>query len=148
MFLDTADGAYHKCPETKRDELTWAFLQSLQCMYHLCTSEFARSEKEMTEGLKIRLKLLPPVDLLLALAYSWLSMAIAAQGRYEEGLELLLKAGKVLDGPAGEIPTRRLIWGYNISRNYYCLNRFEEAEKILGESLAEAERLDSWYLQV
>jgi tetratricopeptide (TPR) repeat protein len=102
----------------------------------------------MTEGLKIRLELLPPDDLLLALAYSWLSMEIAAQGRLEEGLELLLKAGTVLDGPAGEIPTRRLIWGYNISRNYYCLSRFKEAEEILSQSLAEAERLESWYLQV
>lgn len=117
-------------------------------MYHLCTSEFVRSEKEMTEGLEIRLELLPQNDLLVALAYSWLSMAVAGQGRYAESLDLLLKAGKVLEGPAGEIPTRKLIWGYNTSRNYYCMGRFEEAENLLKESLADANRHEGWYMQV
>ena len=131
MFLDITDAAYHKCPETERDKLTWASLQYLQCMYHFCTSEFARSEREMTEGLKARCQLLTPDNLLLVLAYSSPSMAVAAQERYEEGLELLLRVSELLDGPAGEIPTRRLVWEYNMSRNYYCLNRFEEAEKIL-----------------
>lgn len=102
----------------------------------------------MSEGLKIRLELLPSDDLLLALAYSWLGMAVGAQERYDEGLDLLLKAGKILEGPAGEIPTRRLIWGYNTSRNYYCLGRFAEAETLLSEALADAERLRGWYMLV
>jgi hypothetical protein len=78
-------------------------------MYHFCTSEFNRSEKEMSEGLKIRLELLPHNDLLLALAYSWLGIAVGCQERYSEGLDLLLKAGKVLEGPAREVPKRKLI---------------------------------------
>ncbi|KAL3463577.1 hypothetical protein BJX64DRAFT_256963 [Aspergillus heterothallicus] len=147
-MLDTADSAYHRCPEEERDLLLWAFLQSLKCMYHFCTSEFKRSEKEMSEGLDIRLKLLSADDLLLALAYSWLAMAVGAQERYEEGLQLLLEAGKVLKGPAGDIPTRRLIWGYNTSRNYYCMGNFDQAEKLLSEALADAERSKSWYMQV
>jgi tetratricopeptide (TPR) repeat protein len=102
----------------------------------------------MTEGLEIRLELLSHDDLLIALAYSRLGMALGGQERYEEGLDLLLKAGKVLDGPAGEIPTRRLIWGYNTSRNYYCMGNFEQAERSLKASLDDAERLESWYLQV
>lgn len=147
-MLETADAAYQRCPEGERDPLLWAFLQSLKCMYHFCTSEFQRAEKEMSEGLEIRLKMLPADDLLLALAYSWLAMAVGAQERYEEGLSLLLKAGKVLEGPAGDIPTRRLIWGYNTSRNYYCMGKFEAAEKLLSEALADAERSKSWYMQV
>jgi len=147
-MLDTADAAYHKCAEKEQDRLLWAFLQSLKCMYHFYTSEFVRSEKEMTEGLDIRLEMLPSDDLLLALAYSWLGMAVGAQERYDEGLSLLLKAGKILDGPAGEIPTRRLIWGYNTSRNYYCMGRFEDAEKLLSEALADAESQEGWYMQV
>ena len=148
VFLDTASDAYHKCPGDQKDPLTWAFLQSLQCLYHLCTSEFARAADEMTDGLNIRLELLAPDDLLVSLAYSWLSMAIASQGRYEEALVPQLKAGEILDGPAGEIPGRKLVWGYNVSRNLYCLGRYEEADKVLSESLAEAERMESWYLQV
>lgn len=63
----------------------------------------------MSEGLKIRLELLPHNDLLLALAYSWLGIAVGCQERYSEGLDLLLKAGKVLEGPAREVPKRKLI---------------------------------------
>jgi tetratricopeptide (TPR) repeat protein len=102
----------------------------------------------MTEGLNLRLDLLEPDDLLVALAYSWLSMAVASQGRYEEALIPQLKAGEILDGPAGEIPGRKLVWGYNTSRNLYCLGRYEEANRLLSESLADAERMESWYLQV
>jgi tetratricopeptide (TPR) repeat protein len=102
----------------------------------------------MTDGLNIRLELLQPDDLLMALAYSWLSMAIASQGRYDEALVLQFKAGKIFEGPAGEIPGRKLVWGNNTSRNSYCLGRYEEADKLLSESLADAERMESWYLQV
>jgi tetratricopeptide (TPR) repeat protein len=102
----------------------------------------------MTNGLNIRLELLEPDDLLVALAYSWLSMAIASQGRYEEALVPQLKAGEILDGPAGKVPGRKLVWGYNASRNLYCLGRYEEADKILSESLADAETMESWYLLV
>jgi hypothetical protein len=52
-LLSSADSAYQKCPEEEQDRLLWAFVQSMKCMYHLCTSEFARSEREMAEGLKI-----------------------------------------------------------------------------------------------
>lgn len=148
IFLDTADTAFTRVPTGEQDQLLWAFLQSLKCMYHLCTSDFHTSEDEMREGLMIRLKLLQPDDLLLALGYSWLGMAVGAQGRYGEGLELLLKAGKVLEGPAGEIPTRKLIWGYNTSRNYYCMEKYAEAEMLLTAALEDAERLQSWYMQV
>lgn len=147
-ILETADSAYQRCPEGERDLLLWAFLQSLKCMYHFCTSEFEMSEKEMSEGLAIRLEMLPPDDLLLALAYSWLAMAVGAQERYEEGLDLLLKAGKILEGPAGDVPTRRLIWGFNTSRNYYCMGNFDEAEKLLSEALTDAETSQGWYMQV
>lgn len=102
----------------------------------------------MTDGLNIRLELLEPDDLLVALAYSWLSMAVASQGRYEEALILQMKAGEILDGPAGEIPGRKLVWGYNISRNLYCLGRYEEADNLQDKSLADAESMKSWYLQV
>lgn len=98
VFLDTASDAYHNCPSDRRDPLTWAFLQSLQCLYHLCTSEFTRATDEMTA---LRLDLLEPDDLLVALAYSWLSMAVASQGRYEEALIPQLKAGEILDWSGG-----------------------------------------------
>jgi hypothetical protein len=75
-------------------------------------------------------------------------MAVGAQGRLEEGLDLLPKAGKVLDGPAGDIPTRRMVWGFNTSPDYYCMGRYEEAESLLTEALAYAERNQSWYMQV
>ncbi|KAH8803590.1 hypothetical protein F5884DRAFT_510069 [Xylogone sp. PMI_703] len=146
-LLETAAVAYQKCPEEK-DKPLWAFIQSLMCMYHLSTAEFSRSESEMTEGLNIRLQLLPHDDLLIALAYSWLGMAVGSQERYEEGLDLLRKAGKILDGPAGDIPTRKLVWSYNTSRNYYCMKRYEEAESLLIVALADAERIQSWYLQI
>lgn len=116
-------------------------------MYHFCTSEFARSEREITESLDIRLKLLRADDLLLALTFSWLGMAVGAQEHYQEGLGWLLKAGKILEGPAGEIPTRKLIWGYNTSRNYYCMGRYEEAGELLQQSLEDADRLEGWYMQ-
>lgn len=101
----------------------------------------------MEEGLNIRQSLLSSDDILLALSYSWLGMAVAAQGRFEEGLHLLLKAGGVLEGPAGEIPTRKLVWGYNTARNYYCMGRYDEAEVLLTAALDNAEKLQSWYLQ-
>ncbi|KAF0329893.1 transcriptional xre family [Colletotrichum asianum] len=98
-LLDTADLAYDNCSQEEQDRLTWAHLQSLKCMYHFCTSEFSRSEKEMTQGLEIRLEMLQPHDLLLALSYSWLGMAVGAQernyycmGRFEEAENLLTKA--------------------------------------------------------
>ncbi|KAI1271205.1 hypothetical protein F5Y07DRAFT_383614 [Xylaria sp. FL0933] len=47
----------------------------------LFTSEFSRAEKEMQDGLDIRLELLPPNDLLIALAYSRLAVAVGAQER-------------------------------------------------------------------
>lgn len=114
-------------------------------MHHLCTSEFARSEREMTSSLAIRRELLPPGDLLLALSYSWLGMAVGAQERYDEGLNLLLQAGRILEGPAGQIPTRKMVWSFNASRNYYCMGRFDEAENLLGKALAAAEELGGWY---
>jgi hypothetical protein len=61
---------------------------------------------------------------------------------------LQLKAGKILEGPAGDIPGRKMVWGYNMSRNLYCLGRYEKADKLLSEFLADAERMESWYLQV
>ncbi|KAK1455472.1 hypothetical protein CMEL01_04232 [Colletotrichum melonis] len=144
-LLETADLAYSHCPEDEQDRLTWAHLQSLKCMYHFCTSEFSRSEREMTQGLEIRLEILEPHDLLLALSYSWLGMAVGAQERYEEGLDLLLKGRKILEGPAGKIPTRMMVWSFNTSRNYYCMGRFEEAEDLLSKALAAAEELGGWY---
>ncbi|KAK2596203.1 hypothetical protein QQS21_006351 [Conoideocrella luteorostrata] len=124
-LLKTADSAFNKCPEDTQDRLL-----------------------EMAEGLEIWLELLPHDDLLLALAYSWLGMAVGGQERYEEGIDLLLKAGKILEGPAGEIPTRKLVWGYNTSRNYYCMGHYDKAEHLLNESLEDAYRLQSWYMQV
>ncbi|KAF2753267.1 hypothetical protein EJ05DRAFT_504920 [Pseudovirgaria hyperparasitica] len=147
-LLDTSDDAYSKCSDDERDRLLLAFLLSLKCMHHFSTAEFARAEKEMTEGLEIRLRLLDPDDLLISLSYSWLGMAVGAQLRYAEGLDWLLKAGEVLDGPAGKIPTRRMVWGYNIACNYYCMGRFEEAERHLANALADADRLGSWYMHV
>ncbi|CAG8978829.1 hypothetical protein HYALB_00013203 [Hymenoscyphus albidus] len=144
-LLETADMAYKQCPEDERDKLIWAHLQSLKCMYHFCTSEFSRSETEMTECLSIRKQLLTSEDLLLSLSYSWLGMAVGAQERYDESLNLLLQAGKILEGPAGVIPTRKMVWRFNISRNYYCMSRFEEAEALLTEAIAAAEELGGWY---
>ncbi|KAK7990146.1 hypothetical protein PG989_010461 [Apiospora arundinis] len=146
-LLETAGLAFRSVPVDEQDKLLWAFLQSLNCMHHLCTSEFIKAENEQEEGLQIRLSNLPSDDILLALSYSWLGMAVGAQGRLEEGLELLLKAGKILEGPAGKIPTRKLVWGYNTSRNYYCMERYQDAEVLLTEALSDAERLKSWYLQ-
>ncbi|KAL8658195.1 MAG: hypothetical protein Q9226_001193 [Calogaya cf. arnoldii] len=147
-MLATADAAYRKCPGEGRDRLLWAVLQSLRCMYHLSTAGFTQAEEEGIEGLNIRLELLSEDDLLIALSYSWLGMAVGGQERYEDRLQLLLKAGKVLEGPAGETPSRKMVWRYNTSRNYYCMGRFVEAEGLLSLALAEAERFDSWYQQV
>ncbi|KAI1654754.1 hypothetical protein F4813DRAFT_194925 [Daldinia decipiens] len=147
-LLDTADSAFHKCTEVNQDRLLWALLQYLKCIHHFCTSEFIKSELEMAESLRIRLELLPPNDLLVAVAYSGLGMATGAQGRYEEGLEWLLKAGKIYEGPNEENPSRKLVWCYNISRNYYCMGRYEEAGNILRHALEVANRLQSWYMQV
>ncbi|KAL8853088.1 MAG: hypothetical protein Q9221_002119 [Calogaya cf. arnoldii] len=147
-MLATADAAYRKCPEDGRDRLLWAFLQSLRCMYHLSTAEFTKAEEEGIEALNIQLELLSKDDLLITLSYSWLGMAVGGQERYEDGLELLLKASKVLEGPAGETPSQKMVWRYNTSRNYYCMGRFVEAEGLLSLALAEAERSDSWYQQV
>ncbi|KAF2969313.1 hypothetical protein GQX73_g4250 [Xylaria multiplex] len=141
-LLECATSAFLECVEEDRDELIWAFIQSMKAMYHLTTSEFSRSEGEMTEGLEIRQRLLAPDDLLISLGYSWLGMAVGGQERYEEGLDLLLKAGRILEGPAGDIPTRKLVWRYNTSRNYYCMGRYDEAEKLLSAAL---EKANSWY---
>ncbi|KAI0377693.1 hypothetical protein F5Y04DRAFT_263483 [Hypomontagnella monticulosa] len=147
-LLETADCAYHRCSKDKQDVLLWALLQYLKCMFHFCTSEFARSETEMRECLQIRLELLAPDDLLVALSYNGLGMAAGTQGRYDEGLKWLLKAEKVYEGPAGRVLSRKLVWGYNIARNYYCMGRYEEAEQVLGKALEIADRLKSWYMQV
>ena len=90
-MLATADAAYRKCPEQERDRLLWAFLRSLQCMYHLSTAEFTKAEQAGLEGLEIRLELLSDSDLLIALSYSWLGMAVGGQERYVEGTCLLGK---------------------------------------------------------
>ncbi|KAI1410375.1 hypothetical protein F5Y13DRAFT_192236 [Hypoxylon sp. FL1857] len=147
-MLETADSAYHSCTGEQRDMLLWSLLQYLKCMYHFCTSEFTRSEREMTESLDIRLELLHHDDLLVALSYNGLGMAAGCQGRYEEGLQWLLKAHRVYEGPAGDIPSRKLVWGYNLSRNYYCMGKYEDARKRLDEALGIADRLQSWYMQV
>ena len=94
------------------------------------------------------MELLSENDLLIALSYSWLGMAVGGQERYETCLDWLLKAGKILEGPAGEAPCRRMIWRYNTSRNYYCMGRFEEAERLLSLALTEADQIKSWYQQV
>ena len=117
-------------------------------MYHLDTAEFAKAEQEGQEGLKIRTELLPDGDLLIALSLSWLGMAVGGQERYAEGLDWLLKAGKILEGPAGEAPSRLMVWRYNTSQIYYCMGRFEEAEELLGLALEEADRTEDWYQQV
>ncbi|KAI0139030.1 hypothetical protein F4776DRAFT_47404 [Hypoxylon sp. NC0597] len=147
-MLETANSAYHTCTEQERDRLLWSLLQYLKCMYHFCTSEFMKSENEMTESLDIRLELLRHDDLLVALSYNGLGMAAGCQERYEEGLQWFMKARKVYEGPAGEIPSRKLVWGYNVSRNYYCMGKYEEARKRLDEALGIADRLQSWYMQV
>lgn len=78
-------------------------------MYHLSTAEFTKAEEEGIEALNIRLELLSEDNLLIALLYSWLGMAVGSQERYEDRLELLFKAGKVLEGPAGETPSRKMV---------------------------------------
>ncbi|KAI1127032.1 hypothetical protein F5Y10DRAFT_266482 [Nemania abortiva] len=142
VLLDTATSAFMKWPEESRHDLTWAFLLSVKGMYHLTTAEFIESEKEIIECLKIRERLLPSNDLLISLAYSWLGMAVGGQGRYAEGLDFLEKAGKILEGPAGDAPTRKQVWRYNISRNYYCMGKYDEAEQMLIAAMEEAE---GWY---
>ncbi|KAI0888151.1 uncharacterized protein GGS22DRAFT_185531 [Annulohypoxylon maeteangense] len=142
-LLETADSAYHKCRGEEQDRLLWALLQYLKCIHHFCTSEFARSEREMTECLKIRLELLHHDDTLIALSYSGLGMAVGAQGRYEEGLDWLQKAHKVYEGPAGKNLPKRIVWGYNISRNYYCMGRYAESESCLTKALEIANGLQS-----
>lgn len=131
-----------------RDRLLWAFLKSLSGLYHFRTSEFARSEQELAAGLEVRLAMLEPDDILISLSYSWLGMAVGAQNRFEDGLSWLLKAGKILEGPAGKIPTRKMVWSFNTSRNYYCMGRYEEAENLLSKALADAQTLQSWYQQL
>ncbi|KAI1087828.1 hypothetical protein F5B19DRAFT_46663 [Rostrohypoxylon terebratum] len=147
-MIETACSAYHKCREEEKDKLVWALLQYLNCIHHFCTSEFARSEKEMTECLKIRLELLHRDDVLVALSYNGLGMAAGAQERYEEGLAWLKKAQRIYEGPAGKNLPKRIVWGYNISRNYYCMGKYAEAEGQLGEALKIADGLQSWYMQV
>ena len=117
-------------------------------MYHLYTAEFAKAEQEGVEGLEIRMELLSDDDLLIALSYNWLGMALGGQERYKAGLDWLLKAGKVLEGPAGKTPSKKRVWRYNTSRNYYCMGQFEEAEELLRLALVEADRTESWYQQV
>ncbi|KAJ8124006.1 hypothetical protein ONZ43_g173 [Nemania bipapillata] len=82
---------------------------------------------------------------LLVNAANWLGMAIGAQERYDESLELLRKAEEILDGPAGDIPTRKMVWRFNTSRNYYCMGKFQEAEALLSKALEQAEALGGWY---
>lgn len=146
IFLDTASAAYVLCNE--RDQLLWALILYLQCIRHFCTSEFAKSEKEMVECLEIRQKLLPADDLLIALAYIGIGQAVGAQERYSEGLEWLLKGGEILKGPAGDATARKIAWGYNTSRNYYCMGRFEEAEELLMTAFNLAKATQGWYNQV
>ncbi|KAI0898720.1 hypothetical protein F4806DRAFT_506706 [Annulohypoxylon nitens] len=67
---------------------------------------------------------------------------------YEEGLVWLKKAQSVYEGPAGKNLAKRIVWGYNISRNYYCMGKYAEAESELGEALKIANGLQSWYMQV
>ncbi|KAI1097942.1 hypothetical protein F4804DRAFT_143064 [Jackrogersella minutella] len=102
----------------------------------------------MFECLNIRLELLRHDDLLVALSYNGLGMAVGTQECYEEGIRWLLKAREVYEGPAGEIPSRKLVWGYNIARNYYCMGRYDKAEIRLIEALEIADKLQSWYMQV
>lgn len=147
-MIETACSAYHKCREEEKDKLVWALLQYLNCIHHFCTSEFTRSEREMTECLEIRLKLLHHDDVLVALSYNGLGMATGAQEQYEEGLVWLKKAQSVYEGPAGKNLAKRIVWGYNISRNYYCMGKYAEAESELGEALKIANGLQSWYMQV
>jgi tetratricopeptide (TPR) repeat protein len=147
-LLDTSDQAYHQCPEPDLDQLLWADLLSLKCMSHLVASDFSRAESEMSEVLKIRLELLCRDDLLLALAYSWLSVAIASQGRFSEGLQLLLQAGQVFESSAGDVSAQKMVWQLSIARNYYCMDMFAEAEPLLVEAVAYAESRPSWYQQV
>ena len=146
-LLDTARIAFWRSLG-ELDMLVWAFVQSLQCMYHLGTGEFALAEREGREALKIRKEELSKDDLLISLSYSWLGMALGGQERYDEALDLLPQAGKILEGPAGEAPSRKMVWRYNTSRNYYCMGSFEEAEELLDLALAEAEKIESWYQQV
>ncbi|KAJ8131732.1 hypothetical protein O1611_g1895 [Lasiodiplodia mahajangana] len=141
-LLDTAASVFPKCREQDGGELVWAHLLSVRGMYHLATAEFVKSEEELTECLNIRSRLLPRDDFLMCLAFSRLGMAVGSQGRYQEGLDLLLKAGKALEGPAEEIPTMKQVWCYHIARNYYCMGKYEEAERVLRAALEEAE---GWY---
>ncbi|KAI0857704.1 hypothetical protein F4860DRAFT_505886 [Xylaria cubensis] len=148
ILLDTASAAYVLCPEEERDHLLWSLIQYLQCVRHFCTSEFTKSEKEMIECLEIRQRLLPADDLLIALAYVGIGQAVGAQERYMEGIRWLLKGGEILKGPAGDAAVRKIAWGYNTSRNYYCMGKFEEAEKLLTAAFDLAKVTQGWYNQV
>lgn len=97
----------------------------------------------MTKCLEIRQRLLPADHLLVALAYVGIGQAVGAQDRYLEGLEWLQKGGEILKGPA----PRKIAWGYNTSRNLYCMGRFEDAEKLLREAFDLAKATQGWYNQ-
>jgi tetratricopeptide (TPR) repeat protein len=147
-LLDTANQAYHHSPEPERDQLLWADLLSLKCMSLLVASNFSKAESVMSKVLRIRLNLLCRDDQLVVMAYNWLSVAIASQGRFSDGLQLLLKAGEVFEGPANDVPAHKVVWQLSIARNYYCMDMFAEAEPLLAEAVAYAESRPSWYQQV
>ncbi|KAK5653503.1 hypothetical protein OQA88_8762 [Cercophora sp. LCS_1] len=120
-FLCTAKTAFYACSADQRDDRTLAYLQSLWAMYYLSSSEFAKAEKELTDSPDLCHELSLPTsnsqskapfcveeaqpqnNLSVALAYNLLSMAVSSQGRFEEGLDFLLKAGNILN----TLPTRR-----------------------------------------
>lgn len=145
-LLHAAEQAYNDVPTGSQDEGIKFFTLSISGLYHHCTSQFRLSESEMRSVLEYRLATCQPDDLLVSLAYNWLSMAIASQpGRLRNGLEYIEKAGLVLDGPAGDVPGRRKVWRFNAARNTYCLQRYEAAEQLLVPAVNEAVRDGSWY---
>ncbi|CAH0056955.1 unnamed protein product [Clonostachys solani] len=145
-LVETADAAYRNCPEEDKDRLLWAFLLTLKAIHHSNTSEFSSSELERRECLEIRQKMLPPNDLLVALAYNGVGLALGCQDRFEEAEQQFVKSGEIFDGPAGEVVSRRLQWKYNMARNNYCMGKYGEAEIRLEEGLALAKELQGWYM--
>lgn len=148
-LLQAAKEAYNDTPVEHRNEEIKFFTLSISGLYHHGTSQFRLSETEMRSVLEYRLATCQPDDLLVALAYSWLSMAIASQpGKESQGLPLLLSAGEILQGPAGSVPGRDMIWRFNTARNHYVLGRYDEAEKLLLPAVEEADRVGDWYCSV
>ncbi|GAB7361199.1 hypothetical protein MBLNU230_g1230t1 [Neophaeotheca triangularis] len=121
----------------------------LKGVHHQTTSAFVESEVEIKESLQIRRELLPKDDRLTVVSYNVAGWACGSLGKYEEGLSLLLEAGRIIEATAGAISTFRTpSWELNTAHVYYCMGRYVEAVKLVTRALQWAKSRSSWHFRL